>query len=503
MDLNKIGKFIAELRKEKNMTQQDLANKLHVTDRAVSHWENGRRLPDVSLFQSLCDILDISINELISGERISDDNMVKRSEENIINTLKDKKRNMSKAKQIIIVLCICLISLLIVYIIDVINMYPKIDLFNFTMQIADPEDPFAYNKLINKITIDKRNVYYFGIDFALFCDKKENCYQVDDALKHNQITLDEFQKYLEKQAEYENYKIYRYYDGGTTAYTKGGMMVAYCNTIEGNKDIYIGRKDMLDDLHGEWCGHQKDTNKNYTKTYKVLSVITNKKDNEFNDVVVEDINGKTGKALLQNSYDLVAGNTYYFVFITFDKFEETIDNIFANSILLDTRKLDENADKRDWINEDIYVNEDLDNGAELNELEHVRMDIIDGTLNRAGCKIKITDFSNNQYIYGESYRIDVYKDDKWVELPSICDNCAWNAMAYGPDKYGHLIMTMNWERLYGQLESGKYRIVKDVLKENEPCNENGCKKYYISVEFYIGDDTPWVGTVYSGKKGDN
>ena len=63
MDQEKMGRFIAQLRKEKNMTQQELADQLNVTDRAVSHWENGRRLPDYSLLKQLCDVLGISINE--------------------------------------------------------------------------------------------------------------------------------------------------------------------------------------------------------------------------------------------------------------------------------------------------------------------------------------------------------------------------------------------------------------------------------------------------------
>ena len=74
MNQEKIGKFIAEVRKKKNMTQQELADKLCVTDRAVSHWENGRRLPDYSLLKELCDILSISINELFAGEKISNEN---------------------------------------------------------------------------------------------------------------------------------------------------------------------------------------------------------------------------------------------------------------------------------------------------------------------------------------------------------------------------------------------------------------------------------------------
>lgn len=70
MNQEKIGKFIAELRKDKNMTQVELADKLGITDRAISKWENGRGMPDISLFEPLCKELNISINELLKGERI-------------------------------------------------------------------------------------------------------------------------------------------------------------------------------------------------------------------------------------------------------------------------------------------------------------------------------------------------------------------------------------------------------------------------------------------------
>ena len=60
MNQENVGHFIAELRKEKNMTQQELADKLCVTDRAVSHWENGRRLPDISLLKMLFPLIDVN-----------------------------------------------------------------------------------------------------------------------------------------------------------------------------------------------------------------------------------------------------------------------------------------------------------------------------------------------------------------------------------------------------------------------------------------------------------
>ena len=71
MNQEKIGKFIQELRREKDLTQSELASKLNVTDRAISKWENGRGLPDLSLIKPLCEELDISINELLSGEKLS------------------------------------------------------------------------------------------------------------------------------------------------------------------------------------------------------------------------------------------------------------------------------------------------------------------------------------------------------------------------------------------------------------------------------------------------
>ena len=87
MNQEKIGKFILECRKEKNLTQTELAEKLGVTDKSISNWENGRNMPDLSLFRPLCEILDISINDLISGEKISKDKYQEILEENIITTI--------------------------------------------------------------------------------------------------------------------------------------------------------------------------------------------------------------------------------------------------------------------------------------------------------------------------------------------------------------------------------------------------------------------------------
>lgn len=86
MNQEQIGKFIAELRKEKNMTQQELAEKLNITDRAISNWENGRRLPDYTSLPLLAEVLDISIQELLNGHKMSKEELIELKDtlENII-----------------------------------------------------------------------------------------------------------------------------------------------------------------------------------------------------------------------------------------------------------------------------------------------------------------------------------------------------------------------------------------------------------------------------------
>ncbi len=118
MNQEKIGKFIANLRKEKNMTQQELAKKLGVTDRAISKWENGRGLPDYSLLQDLCDTLSISINELFSGEKISKEDYKTKAEENMSKLIND---NYSEKKKInwIIAISVAVVYLSISILFDI------------------------------------------------------------------------------------------------------------------------------------------------------------------------------------------------------------------------------------------------------------------------------------------------------------------------------------------------------------------------------------------------
>ncbi len=92
MNLETMGTFIAACRKEKNLTQLQLAEKLHITNRAVSKWETGKSCPDASIMLELCEILDITVNELLSGERMEEKQYQKKAEENLVILQRKQER---------------------------------------------------------------------------------------------------------------------------------------------------------------------------------------------------------------------------------------------------------------------------------------------------------------------------------------------------------------------------------------------------------------------------
>ncbi|MGN1420118.1 MAG: helix-turn-helix domain-containing protein [Eubacterium sp.] len=109
MDQIKTGKFISEMRKKKSYTQRQLADILGISDRTVSKWETGKGMPDVSLMLPLCDALDISINELLSGEIISDNDYRERAEKNIMSLVKEKEES---KKKIILSAVVCALTII-------------------------------------------------------------------------------------------------------------------------------------------------------------------------------------------------------------------------------------------------------------------------------------------------------------------------------------------------------------------------------------------------------
>ena len=111
MDQRKIGKYIAAKRKEKGLTQSQLAENLNVGEKSVSKWERGVCLPDVSKYQDLCKILGVSLNEFFAGEDIEEESVVIQSEKNILNIVNTEKNKRNKLKALIIVLLLLVLSI--------------------------------------------------------------------------------------------------------------------------------------------------------------------------------------------------------------------------------------------------------------------------------------------------------------------------------------------------------------------------------------------------------
>ncbi len=99
----KIGKFIAGERKAKNLTQRQLADALSISDKTVSKWECGKGLPEVSLMLPLCEKLGITVNDLLSGEKVSEVDYQKKAEENMVDLMKENEEN--KKRMVLSVIC--------------------------------------------------------------------------------------------------------------------------------------------------------------------------------------------------------------------------------------------------------------------------------------------------------------------------------------------------------------------------------------------------------------
>lgn len=120
MDQIKIGKFIAESRKSRNMTQKQLADVLLISDKTVSKWECGKGLPEVSLMLPLCDALGITVNELFSGAKIPQTDYQRKAEENMIDLMKENAENKKRAALsvvcgVITVIAVCSLIVIAAY----------------------------------------------------------------------------------------------------------------------------------------------------------------------------------------------------------------------------------------------------------------------------------------------------------------------------------------------------------------------------------------------------
>lgn len=145
MDQIKIGKFIADTRSAKKLTQEELAKEIGVTDKAISKWENGRCLPDVSLFKPLCKTLGISLNELLNGEKDANN-----KEEGYINYIKETNKK-NKTKLILTTIVSLIIIIIIILGIYFLNNYGKTTIY----KLSGTSENFTYTEGLLTISNEK------------------------------------------------------------------------------------------------------------------------------------------------------------------------------------------------------------------------------------------------------------------------------------------------------------------------------------------------------------
>lgn len=215
MDQIKIGKFISKKRKELKLTQEDLASKLCVTNKSVSRWENGKCMPDVSLFNDLCNILDITLEEFLSGEEKSKGSI------ETINYMKNQKKLYLFKFILTIILFIILLSIILF----ITTKEYKLDCYN----------QIDYYKEIYKISDNVRLYSNFEENYFYKYKKQD----LKELLESKKININDIKSTL-VMVSMAN-------DGGSTYYrTKDKKIyVAFCNSLEGNGDnhnIYISNK---------------------------------------------------------------------------------------------------------------------------------------------------------------------------------------------------------------------------------------------------------------------
>ena len=223
MDQNKIGKFIAECRKNKKLTQEELANKLNVSNKSVSRWENGVNMPDISLFKPLCEILDISIEELLSGEH--------NNNEGVYEYIKYQKKRYSIRSIILIVLCILVCIISAIYVLKnkpYLDGGSRLDDYKFIAKINDNSSFYSIYDTNTYITLNNKRI------------------SLDEALKDSK-TLKRIMSHMKPYAALN--------DSGSLYFkdTAKGYYLAVCKNLNGNNNIYLNNYDFQSDINNSPC----------------------------------------------------------------------------------------------------------------------------------------------------------------------------------------------------------------------------------------------------------
>ena len=219
MNTQDFGKFVAELRKEKGMTQLQLAEKLNVTDKAVSRWETGKNFPDIEIFEDLSKILEVSVSELLEGKRIEKEELITVSEKNVVKQIKKNKKSKKFYSTIIAVILIFTLTVVPLgyyhllkfdiihedphhtipcYSPDLVTMMNTIDGYIATIPTAG--DNFLVSDGFFFMNSDKTTGNYFTLSGS--CDNGRyfqivTSYDPEDTIENNSLSIIEYKEYTD------------------------------------------------------------------------------------------------------------------------------------------------------------------------------------------------------------------------------------------------------------------------------------------------------------------
>lgn len=294
MNTTEFGNFITELRKEKGLTQKDLAEQLNITDKAVSRWETGKNYPDIETFQKLASIFNISISELLECKKIESNELVNVSNEHIVREIKKNKRSKKKYLSIIAVFLVllsisCYIALdksgifsgiihhdIPCYSNDVVTILNTVE--GFIEQQPKSEGELKIS--IGDFYLEKDKSFGFMIDFVGICengraffvkaypgDSPNNPYNcsINEYRKHHAVSpgikIDDLKNIISQLdfTQFKNYKSYSISVSGDVEYNNTDL---YSSEFQESIDKFIYKNNIL----------QKYNEKTLTGEYIVLKI---------------------------------------------------------------------------------------------------------------------------------------------------------------------------------------------------------------------------------------
>lgn len=379
MNQEKIGLFIAGCRKRKGYTQLQLAEKLGVTDRSISNWENGKCMPDLSLFKPLCEILEISINELLSGERIEEDNLKIKTDESAIKLVDISSQEIKKARKKLFFVSLSFLTIILFFVVDFLCIF----IFHRPLFAVRGSLPYMYKGLlydtyncpqysvpqiklkgskfscVECIDVSESDVYSCSNDSELYYEENGRfvfTYCLDNITfkyKDKKIDLLEFirengslEKAIDQLTLNENASLWDevgiYKDGGTTKYSNRDLTLIKCNRMLDdrsiNQDIYFGPSDM--EFNSSYCTND---NRRFIRTYRLENI--KQADEEYSYYLTLSLfQGNTDTVLVHDIFnELEVGKNYEFKFtkipITLNV-SDKIDEIFENTELISIQETD-------------------------------------------------------------------------------------------------------------------------------------------------------------------